>query len=202
MKWTEKGFTLIELLIVVAIIAILAAIAVPNFLEAQMRAKVSRAKSDMRSISVGQESYCIDNRVYTPTTLKKPGYPGLTWMQRLSPLSTPIAYITSVPQDPFQIMAIQKSFGADPLAIYAYDNDYMEPTGGAWVSMLDKNHRFKYDIRSYGPDLDYDDYNWTGAVGMAGIRNYDPTNGTVSNGEISYFGPGGGFGMNEMGSNY
>lgn len=52
---------------VVAIIAILAAIAVPNFLEAQTRSKVSRARADMRSISTGLESYCIDTNRYPPT---------------------------------------------------------------------------------------------------------------------------------------
>ncbi len=52
-----KVFTLIEILIVVAIIAILAAIAVPNFLEAQVRSKVSRTKSDMRSVATALESY-------------------------------------------------------------------------------------------------------------------------------------------------
>jgi len=63
-QWRAKGFTLIELLIVVAIIAILAAIAVPNFLEAQVRAKVSRAKTDMRTIATGLEAYFVDNNTY------------------------------------------------------------------------------------------------------------------------------------------
>jgi prepilin-type N-terminal cleavage/methylation domain-containing protein len=60
----KKGFTLIELLIVVAIIAILAAIAVPNFLEAQVRAKVSRVRSDQRSLATAIESYYVDNNTY------------------------------------------------------------------------------------------------------------------------------------------
>jgi prepilin-type N-terminal cleavage/methylation domain-containing protein len=60
----KKAFTLIELLIVVAIIAILAAIAVPNFLEAQTRAKVARIQSDQRTYATALETYYIDNNSY------------------------------------------------------------------------------------------------------------------------------------------
>lgn len=69
----KKGFTLIELLIVVAIIAILAAIAVPNFLEAQVRSKVSRVKSDQRSLATGLEAYFIDNNAYPPAAVNSSG---------------------------------------------------------------------------------------------------------------------------------
>ena len=61
-----RAFTLIELLIVVAIIAILAAIAVPNFIEAQTRSKVSRTKADMRACATAVESYAIDGNRYPP----------------------------------------------------------------------------------------------------------------------------------------
>ncbi|MBM3333845.1 prepilin-type N-terminal cleavage/methylation domain-containing protein [Candidatus Sumerlaeota bacterium] len=105
---TTRAFTLIELLIVVAIIAILAAIAVPNFLEAQVRSKISRVKSDLRSIAVATEAYYVDNNIYPPTALHSQGgravnYPfnfvcgdGGGWL-----ITTPIAYITSYPKDPF-----------------------------------------------------------------------------------------------------
>jgi type II secretory pathway pseudopilin PulG len=55
---------LIELLIVVAIIAILAMIAVPNFLEAQTRSKVARAQTDVRSLAVALEAYMVDWNTY------------------------------------------------------------------------------------------------------------------------------------------
>ncbi|MCB9770557.1 MAG: prepilin-type N-terminal cleavage/methylation domain-containing protein [Candidatus Omnitrophica bacterium] len=54
-----KGFTLIELLIVIAIILILIAIALPNFLEAQERAKVTRAKGELRSITTAAHEHLL-----------------------------------------------------------------------------------------------------------------------------------------------
>jgi len=58
---SNKGFTLIELLIVVAIIGIIAAIAIPNLLNAIQRGKQKRSMADMRSIGTAVESYQVDN---------------------------------------------------------------------------------------------------------------------------------------------
>ena len=63
-KNNAKGFTLIELLIVVAIIGIIAAIAIPNLLNAIDRGKQKRTMADLRSIGTAVESYSIDNNVY------------------------------------------------------------------------------------------------------------------------------------------
>jgi prepilin-type N-terminal cleavage/methylation domain-containing protein len=72
------GFTLIELLVVVVIIGILAAIALPNFIGAQKKAKVAQVKSNMHTAQLASESYATDtagNYTDTPAELA-PYYPG------------------------------------------------------------------------------------------------------------------------------
>ncbi|HXA08647.1 MAG TPA: prepilin-type N-terminal cleavage/methylation domain-containing protein [Chthoniobacterales bacterium] len=65
----RKGFTLVEIMIVVAIIALLAAIAVPGFLRARKRAQASRILNDLRLIDSAVDQYAIENSVPTGTTV-------------------------------------------------------------------------------------------------------------------------------------
>lgn len=60
-KPTQGGFTLVEIMIVVAIIALLAAIAVPNFLRARKRSQASRILEDLRMIDSAVDQYAIEN---------------------------------------------------------------------------------------------------------------------------------------------
>ena len=114
MKVEKRGFTLIELLIVIAIILILIAIALPNFLEAQIRAKVAKAAGEIRSLATAQESYNLDWNSYTyDCNDETTTFPGLQdQVNGCIQLTSPIAYIKTLPQDSF---GIHESTGGSPV---------------------------------------------------------------------------------------
>jgi len=65
----ERGFTLIELMVVIVIIAILAAVALPNFMGATERARESAVRSAVKTIQTALEMYATDNNGYYPTLI-------------------------------------------------------------------------------------------------------------------------------------
>lgn len=214
----KRAFTLIELLIVVAIIAILAAIAVPNFLEAQVRSKVSRAKTDMRTLATAIESYATQNNHYplivapnSPYALTGggsingpsvflPGTEGIS--SRFVWLTTPVKFISTVFRDPFISPEVKFAYGPNGAILPSYDGyDYVDArtlspggriggtrAGGACSGAA-------WHVVSAGPDKK----NCFGGGAMTSSYSlqcheegcdYDPTNGTVSKGDIVRIGGG------------
>ena len=188
MLMKRKGFTLIELLIVVAIIAILAAIAVPNFLEAQIRSKVSRIKADMRSIATAIESYAVDNN-RVPRMVHTDFYPddanhlpapyteayGILWWG----LTTPVAYITRVDFiDPFQNTDTANRLDERRFT-YQDIKKYKEEWGETPFWGPAQEYYGHWRLGSVGPDKQFA-HGFSSSAQLA----YDPTNGTISLGNI------------------
>jgi len=233
----KKGFTLIELLIVVAIIAILAAIAVPNFLEAQVRSKVSRAKSDQRSLATAIEAYFVDNNLYPAAGVDSVGTiatgqtnnpsngqqrnptgkgninkwiatqvnqanqnpklkdvysfaarPDSSTGSPMATLTTPIGYITSYPADPFMdtkgcTFCYFSNSNGWILWSPGPDTDEAQGTNLGLNGTAGPANTVEtlYNIAVSQPSLDLQ----CGASGSPSKAfTYDPTNGTVSPGDV------------------
>ncbi|NUN98152.1 MAG: prepilin-type N-terminal cleavage/methylation domain-containing protein [Candidatus Omnitrophica bacterium] len=219
------GFTLIELLIVIAIILILIAIALPNFLEAQIRAKAVRSAGESRSLGLAVESLRVDRNTLLIDIWDDDSVLGVqrllqffggiantnkaTRLQRdvMAPLTTPVKYIVSIPQDPFlkdpKTVATSETWTGQ-LDTYTYfDRDPAIPDVADGKAGVGKNSwPDDHNIQGYhaantaisqvrrladgefaligsGPD---------GQVVQNGFRGvpYSPTNGTRSNGNITW----------------
>jgi prepilin-type N-terminal cleavage/methylation domain-containing protein len=178
----KSAFTLIELLIVVAIIAILAAIAVPNFIEAQTRAKISRARADMRSIATAIESYAVDHNRY-PFAFNTTGGYFMTFMERLVPLTTPIAFMTTIPQDPYPNSA--SGLNVDEVFDYVDKATTETILPAVWgpFPAPESGYNKQWRLQSLGPDL------VESLTTSPTPVEYDPTNGSTSFGDIHRYGP-------------
>ncbi|MBD3265420.1 prepilin-type N-terminal cleavage/methylation domain-containing protein [bacterium] len=196
----RHAFTLIELLIVVAIIGILAAIAVPNFLNAQLRAKVARCQSDLKAIGMGLEQYNMDQGYYPPS-------------HRLWLISTPVAYVSSVPRDVFppphrkdsgqpnntakwtwyRYMSIPQEQDDKGTAVCADYYAYFPPFAmrGEASSLSQQNGcPARAYVKSFGPNAGSQGL-WQGDDnGDDFTLRYDASNGLKSYGDIAVFVPG------------
>lgn len=212
---TRRALTLVELLVVLAVIGILAALAVPHFLEAQTRAKVSTAKTNLRTVVGGLEAFAVDHGGYPATGPDFPGDPlGVLADHQLRGLTTPVAYITgSAFHDPFGQLRAQ-GFGT----IYAGGRDsdgdfpdlsppnleksiiylhypsmaerHEDPSlhrhGGGVVSLGPDSRDSLGGYRPFSPLFFVERFSWAGVTHPLQTI-YDPTNGTISPGDISDF---------------
>jgi prepilin-type N-terminal cleavage/methylation domain-containing protein len=132
MRRNKEGFTLIELMVVVVIIGILAAIAIPNYARIVQQAKVAEVKSNMHTTQLEVEYYCMDSPSHNypasidlvldelPPHLRNPFNPEGTVVQDETDADVPgvVEYETENPNDSYTITGLGKDAIPVNLALY------------------------------------------------------------------------------------
>lgn len=186
-----KAFTLVELLIVVAIIGILAAIAVPNFLNARTRAHLARVYGDHQAIGSALDMYVIDHNTYPWPIGNGQGHSSYSvYIEYVHELTTPVAYLNRV--DFTDIFKPQREntnwYPEDTVFSYQYVS-----YNGSWARLsnvsaaMNGDYYPGYCISSYGPDQGANGVEWHPITGGKNSI-YSPSNGLYSNGDIGRFG--------------
>ncbi len=194
----RSAFTLIELLIVVAIIGILAAIAVPNFMNAQVRAKVSRVKSDLYAMGNATEMYRLDHNGFPWPRL------GGNTIASVHELSTPVAYLSSVDlEDPFNPRKMEEVFQPNvPTYVWVNYRGRWGKNESRWNMYWPEQIPDCFAMNSQGPDhhhsggshppleVHFNKFMSGGNVPSGNPRDkiYQPTNGLNSLGDIVRYG--------------
>lgn len=178
----KHAFTLIELLIVVAIIGILAAIAVPNFLNARVKAKIARVESDFKTLNTAQEMYRVDHGRYTNDYDQEDNQKD---EQGWKDLTTPIAYMSQILVDPFINKAV-----VDKTSTLFNDEDvpYYELGSGSDNYTHDMPVVHTYYVECVGPDAADNGGGPDTFPFFTTVNRYDISNGLHSRGDIVGFG--------------
>ncbi len=189
----NRGFTLIELLVVVAIIGILAAIAVPNFHDSLIRARVARMKNDTRVLGMAIENYCVDNGWYpygkgcdpTERLCTVSGTLETVMNEKLPQIISPIAYTRNIPVDLFnRPISSKDDKRLDYTLTYAHLFQQVIMRGGCGDAPYStEKAAWTYSVYSIGPDKKANQY-YDLAYWMQ--MPYDPSNGITSSGDIQW----------------
>jgi len=192
----RSAFTLIELLIVVGIIGIITAIAVPTYRDATIRSRVAQAQMDLRNVAQALNTYRLDHNIFP----RRQNELNFFAVFLLPDLTSPIAYLGNPSmKDPFgkveEYIPPREDLGAEYVGLVKDSYTYTPYVSFSRLQGRPEYMKEGFALSSIGPDKQDSyivDFPFPDAYRLPGdsVRDsvYDPSNGIISPGDIGYFG--------------